>query len=30
MILDLVQTLLHKRGITGANEKEKFLKPDFA
>ncbi len=29
MISDLVQTLLHKRGITDASEIEKFLKPDF-
>jgi len=30
MISDLVQSLLHKRGITEAGEIEKFLKPDFA
>lgn len=29
MVSDLVQTLLHKRGITDAAEIEKFLKPDF-
>lgn len=30
MISDLIQTLLHKRGITEAGEIEKFLKPDYA
>lgn len=29
MLSDLVQTLLHKRGIRDADEIEKFLKPDF-
>lgn len=29
MISDLVQTLLHKRGIREAEEVERFLKPDF-
>ncbi|MFZ2886429.1 MAG: single-stranded-DNA-specific exonuclease RecJ [Minisyncoccia bacterium] len=29
MLSDLVQTLLHKRGITDPDEIEKFLKPDF-
>lgn len=30
MISDLIQTLLHKRGIRDIGEIEKFLKPDFA
>lgn len=30
MISDLIQTLLHKRGIMEADAIEKFLKPDYA